>query len=147
MYSLRKRIGWEFFGLNLCQRSAWWTWVRGLSSAPKFLCLTSSSVGGREKTAYEHQVEQGGALSEPNKHIEERFEPVTATNQLWGLAEQGAQKIVNCCCRYKPKGGGWDIDPKLEYGTKPVLHERLGQKVERLRQSRFLSNSGMALVK
>lgn len=51
-------------------------------NAPKFLCFTSSSVGGREKTAYEHQVEQGGALSEPNKHIEERFEPVTATNQL-----------------------------------------------------------------
>lgn len=116
-------------------------------NSPQVVCLTSSSVGGREKTAYEHQVEQGGVLSEPNKHIEERFEPVTATNQLWGLAKQGAQKILNSCCRYKPKGGGWDIDPKLEYGTKPFLHERLGQKVERLRQSRFLSHSGMALVK
>ena len=39
------------------------------------------------------------------------------------------------------------IDPKLEYGTKPFLHERIGQKVEKLRQSRFLSHSGMALVK
>lgn len=72
------------------------------------------------------KVEQGGALSEPNKRIE-RFEPVTATNRLWGLAEQAAQNLVNCCCRYKPKGGGWDIDPKLEYGTKPFLHERIGR--------------------
>lgn len=78
-------------------------------------------MGGREKKAYEHQVEQGGALSEPI----ERFEQVTATNRFLGLAEQGAQKIVNCCCRYKPKDRGWDIDPKLEYGTKPFLHERI----------------------
>ena len=27
----------------------------------------------------------------PNKHIEEQFEPITTTNPLLGLAEQGAQ--------------------------------------------------------
>jgi len=60
MYSLRKRIGWEFFGLNLCQRSFD---ERGFADcprhAPKLISFTSFSVlSGWERERQTNQAKK-----------------------------------------------------------------------------------------
>jgi hypothetical protein len=43
------------------------------------------------------------------------------------LYDQSTQpKLGAKAAKQREGGGGWDIDPKLEYGTKPFLHERIG---------------------